>query len=425
MNVSLNPSVPNGIIQAISSKSAAHRILICAAFADKPTVIRCDRTNKDISATADCLRAMGACIEYREPNFYVRPIGTPKTNISLNCNESGSTLRFLLPVVSALGISAKFVMQGRLPSRPLSPLYEELVGHGATISQMGKNPLKCSGKLVGEEYRIRGDVSSQYISGLLFALTFSGEGGRLIIEGKMESASYVDMTVDALRIFGAQPQKTDYGYSIQKGAHLTSPSSIDVEGDWSNAAFPLCMGAIGNGSVTVCGLSQISRQGDAKIVHLLREFGADVCVSGNEYTAKGGKPLHGIDIDASQIPDLVPVLAVVAAVSQGKTVIHGAARLRLKESDRIESVCSMLSTLGATVEATDDGLVIHGKSHLNGSTVDSFNDHRIAMSAAVASVACKGCVTVNGAECVEKSYPDFWNDMEEYLSLNIKKNIEK
>ena len=421
MNVSLNPSVPNGKIEAISSKSAAHRILICAAFADKPTVIRCDRTNKDIEATAECLRAMGACIEYKKPNFYVQPIVTPKNNINLNCNESGSTLRFLLPVVCALGISAEFNMQGRLPSRPLSPLYEELAEHGASLSAMGSNPLKCEGKLVGEEYRIRGDVSSQYISGLLFALTFSGEGGRLIIEGKMESAPYVDMTVDALRIFGAQPNKTDYGYSIAKGARIISPSQIDVEGDWSNAAFPLCMGAIGSGSVTVRGLSPGSRQGDAKIIDLLREFGADIYVSGNEYTVTGGKILHGIDINATQIPDLIPVLATVAAVSQGKTVISGAARLRLKESDRIESVCTMLSSLGATVEATDDELVIYGKDKLDGGTVDTFNDHRIAMSAAVASVASMGCVTVNGAECVEKSYPDFWNDIKKYLSLNIEK----
>ena len=421
MNVSLTPSVPSGKIQAISSKSAAHRILICAAFADKPTVIRCDKTNKDIEATADCLRAMGACIEYKKPNFYVHPISAQKSSISLNCNESGSTLRFLLPVVSALGISAEFNMQGRLPSRPLSPLYEELVAHGASFSPMGSSPLKCEGKLVGEEYRIRGDVSSQYISGLLFALTFSGKGGRLIIEGKMESAPYVDMSVDALRIFGAQPKKTDYGYSIARGARLTSPTRIDVEGDWSNAAFPLCMGAIGSSSVTVCGLSDNSRQGDSKIVELLRQFGADIIVSGDEYTVTGGNPLHGIDIDATQIPDLVPVLATVASVSQGKTVIRGAARLRLKESDRIESVCSMLTSLGATVEATDDGLVICGKNQLDGGTVDTFNDHRIAMSAAVASVACKGCVTVNGAECVEKSYPDFWNDIERYLSLNIEK----
>lgn len=420
MNVSLSPSLPNGKIQAISSKSAAHRILICAAFADKPTVIRCDRTNKDITATAECLSALGAQIKYENPYFYVEPISTPKSNVSLNCNESGSTLRFLLPVVSALGISAELNMRGRLPERPLSPLYEELIGHGAILSHQGSNPLKCEGKLVGEEYRIRGDVSSQYISGLLFALTFSGEGGRLIIEGKTESAPYVNMTVDALRIFGAEPTKTDYGYSIAKGARLISPTRIDVEGDWSNAAFPLCMGAIG-GSVTVCGLSQDSHQGDAKIVDLLREFGADVQVSGDEYTVSGGKPLHGIDIDASQIPDLVPVLATVAAISEGKTTIRGAARLRLKESDRIESVCSMLSSLGADVRATDDGLVIYGKSRLCGGTVDSFNDHRIAMSAAVASVATENGVAVSGAECVEKSYPDFWNDIEAYLSISIKK----
>lgn len=417
MDITIRPSTPNGRIQAISSKSAAHRILICSAFADAPTVIRCDRTNKDINATAECLRSMGASIRYDAPYFYVEPIGTPKNGAVLECNESGSTLRFLLPIIPALGIDACFNMAGRLPERPLSPLYEELVAHGAILSPQGSNPLTSSGRLTGEEYRIRGDVSSQFISGLLFALTFSGKGGKLIIEGKTESAPYIDMTVDALRLFDAAPDKTEYGYFVKSNCKLRSPSTLDVEGDWSNAAFPLCMGAIGKGEVTVYGLKNDSHQGDKAVVDVLRRFGADVCHGDGEFTVKGGKPLHGIEIDATQIPDLVPVLATVAAVADGQTVIYGAARLRLKESDRLMSVSAMLRALGADVSETEDGLVINGRPSLGGGTVQTYNDHRIAMSAAVASVACTSPVTVLGAECTSKSYPEFWKDIKENLKI--------
>lgn len=417
MNITLHPSSPTGRIKAISSKSAAHRILICAAFADGETVVRCDKTNKDIEATAACLCAMGAQIKYEKPYFYVTPIKTPTDGATLPCNESGSTLRFLLPIVPALGIDARFEMAGRLPERPLSPLYEELTSHGAILSPQGSNPLVCLGRLSGKEYRIRGDVSSQFISGLLFALTFSGQGGRLTIEGKTESAPYIDMTVDALALFGAKPQKTENGYIVAEGASLHSPHVLDVEGDWSNAAFPLCMGAIGGGEVTVCGLKNDSHQGDRAIIDILRRFGADVTEGESEYTVRGGKPLRGIEIDATQIPDLVPVLATVASVAEGTTTIFGAARLRLKESDRLMTVSSMLTALGAEIKETEDGLIINGKSSLSGGVTDSFNDHRIAMSAAVASVASTGQITVNGAECASKSYPDFWTDIRDRLGI--------
>ena len=417
MDITLTPTAPVGRIQAISSKSAAHRILICSAFADAPAVIRCDRTNKDIDATAECLRAIGAKIRYESPYFHVEPIKEQKNKAVLNCGESGSTLRFLLPIIPALGIEASFLQAGRLPERPLSPLYEELTAHGATLSPQGSNPLLSSGKLSGEEYRIRGDVSSQFISGLLFALTVSGNGGKLIIEGKTESAPYIDMTVDALRLFGAAPEKTDYGYFVKSNARLRSPKMLDVEGDWSNAAFPLCMGALGKGEVTVYGLNNGSHQGDRAIVDLLRRFGADISEGDGEITVRGGKTLRGINIDASQIPDLVPVLATVASIAQGRTVIRGASRLRLKESDRIASVSAMLRALGASVKETEDGLIIDGVPHLTGGTVDTCNDHRIAMSAAVASIACTSPVTIKGAECTSKSYPDFWEDVGRDLSL--------
>jgi 3-phosphoshikimate 1-carboxyvinyltransferase len=421
MNITLSPSTPRGALNAVSSKSAAHRILICSAFADKSTVIRCEHTNRDIEATADCLRALGARIEYRTPYFYVTPISTPTDGAVLNCAESGSTLRFLLPIIPALGISARFSMLGRLPERPLSPLYEELISHGACLSAQGSNPLLCEGELGGGEYRIRGDVSSQFISGLLFALTVSGKGGEIIIEGKTESAPYIEMTESALAIFGAPPRKNGNGYTVLPNSRLISPEAIDVEGDWSGAAFPLCMGAIGKGEVTLRGLRADSRQGDMQIIGLLHRFGADISEKNGEYAVRGGAPLRGIDIDATQIPDLVPVLAVVASVASGTTNIRGVSRLRLKESDRVASVCAMLTALGADVSADDDSIAVRGRSGLAGGTVNTFNDHRIAMSAAVASVVCEGEVCVLDAQCVSKSYPRFWEDISEGLGVHIKK----
>lgn len=418
MNVTVFPSVPTGTVSAISSKSAAHRLLICAAFAVAETVIRCDKVNKDIEATANCLRALGADISYSSPYFSVTPIKTPPAAACLDCGESGSTLRFMLPIAVALGVNTTFILSGRLPERPLSPLYEELIRHGATLSPQGSNPFLCDGKLEGNEYRIRGDVSSQFISGLLFALAFSGNGGDIIIEGSLESEPYIDMTADALTRFGVRIDKTAKGYSVQKNARLVPPAKeIFVEGDWSNAAFPLCMGALGSRSVTVTGLDINSRQGDKAVLDILRRFGADIKIENDSVTVMGGKKLCGIEIDATQIPDLVPVLATVASVCEGRTVIYGAARLRIKESDRLVTTSTMLTDLGADLTETEDGLIINGKDSLTGGSTQGFNDHRIAMSAAVASVACTSPVTVSGAECVQKSYPDFWRDFED-LSKN-------
>ncbi len=407
MDITLYPSSACGTLRAISSKSAAHRILIAAAFAEGQTRIFCESINNDIKATADCLCALGADIKYNCPYFTVTPILTPKAGAVLECGESGSTLRFLLPIIPALGTDARFSMRGRLPSRPLSPLYECLCEHGALLGRQGSNPLLVGGKLDGGDYRIRADVSSQFISGLLFALCVSGLGGRIRLEGKIESAPYIDMTLDALSLFGASIQKTEDGYAVPKNISLISPSALSVEGDWSNAAFPLCMGALSDIGISVSGLDPRSKQGDKQIAQILTRFGATITEDGDCITVRGGN-LHGIELDASQIPDLVPVICSVASLAEGTTHIFGASRLRLKESDRIESTCTMLSSLGADIKPTEDGMVIVGKKRLSGGTASSFSDHRIAMSAAVASLGCEGPVTISGAECVEKSYPAFW-----------------
>ena len=395
-------------INAISSKSEAHRALICAALADSDTEIICNDTNEDINATVNCLNALGANIVRCEHKFLVSPIKAVVQNAVLDCGESGSTLRFLIPVVATLGAECDIYMHGRLPERPLSPLYELLTQNGVTLSPQGSNPMHVGGKLKSGEYEIAGNVSSQFISGLLFALPLLDGESTLTMTGKLESTPYITMTEQALELFDAGiVNKANVFYISPK--KLTSPKTLTIGGDWSNAAFFLCAGAIGKESVTVCGLDTSSAQGDREILNILKRMGASISRSDDGITVTPGD-LFGIEIDASQIPDIVPVISVVASVALGKTRIYNASRLRLKESDRIESTCKMLTALGADITETPDGLIIHGKSRLSGGVVSSYNDHRIAMSAAIASLVCKNPVTVEGIEAVNKSYPSFLSD---------------
>lgn len=415
MKVTLTPSSPEGNITAISSKSAAHRLLICAAFADRDTAIMCSATNNDIEATARCLSALGATIKRDAPYYYVSPIKEINKNALLDCGESGSTLRFLVPIVAALGADAKFLMSGRLPLRPLSPMREELEAHGITFSPAGSNPLSVKGKLSGDSFSIAGNVSSQFISGFLFALSLLGQSSTLRVTGNIESLPYIGMTENALAMFSAKPQKSENIYSFAKDTRLLSPKEIDVEGDWSNAAFIMAAGALSEKGVTVRGISPDSLQGDKEFANILSRFGAKVVFDGSGYTVSSGE-LKGITLDASQIPDLVPITAAIAAVAEGTTKIYGASRLRIKESDRLATTTAMLRALGADIEELDDGLIIHGKKKLTGGVTSSFADHRIAMSAAIISAACVSEVTVENAEAVEKSYLAFWQDL---VSLNF------
>ena len=409
MNLTLSPSPLSGSISAIPSKSMAHRLLICAALAETTTVLGCQGTSKDIEATAACLRAMGAAVLRTEDGFAVTP-GPVQSPCTLPCGESGSTLRFLLPVAAALGLDASFVLEGRLPQRPLAPLDRELEAHGATLSRPEPDVLRCTGKLRPGNYTLPGNVSSQYISGLLFALPLLDGPSTLTVTGTVESAPYIAMTLDALRQSGVEIRVENQVYAIPARGYA-SPGQAQVEGDWSNAAFWLCAGALGQG-ITVTGLNPDSLQGDKAVFDLLTRFGARTETSGGSYTVSPGV-LRPLDIDAAAIPDLVPVLAVTAAAAApGTTRIYNAGRLRLKESDRIETVWRLLTKLGADAEQMEDGLRIHGGKPLPGGAVDSCNDHRIAMAAAVASTLCTGPVTVLGAEAVGKSYPKFWEDFE-------------
>ena len=376
MDIRIFPRSLRGDVTVIPSKSQAHRLLICAAFADRPTQLRCPETNRDIEATADCLRALGTEIIRTETGYTVFPAAHAPEAAVLPCRDSGSTLRFLLPVTGALGVDATFLMEGRLPQRPLSPLLEELERMGCTLSRPTADTIRIQGKLHPGAYSIPGNVSSQYISGLLFAHMLMEESS-LEITGKVESAPYIEMTRRALELF---PNRRSPGY-------------LEVEGDWSNGAFWLAAMWLGS-EMTVSNLNPNSPQGDRACAELLPRLKENITIS------------------AADIPDLVPILSVVAAANQG-AVFTNISRLRLKESDRVASVIAMISALGGKAEATEDTLTIHGTG-LRGGTVDTCNDHRIAMSAAIAATVCTEPVTILGAECVEKSYPRFW---EEYFRL--------
>ena len=403
-------------VRAISSKSEAHRALICAALADRETMLICTDTNADIDATAGCLNSLGARIRRTADGFHIIPVSDVKNNCVLDCNESGSTLRFLLPLASSLGASCSFLMRGRLAQRPLSPLYELLAENGVTLSPQGENPLIISGRLPCGDYSVAANISSQYISGLLFALSVREGESRLKLCGRVESAPYIEMTVSTLRTFGANIEfdRENSLFIIKGKDKLTSPGEFTVGGDWSNAAFFLSAGAIGKNPVSVSGLDEESTQGDRFVLSVLNNMGADIKIGDGAVTVSPSY-LHGTEIDAADIPDLVPILATVASVSEGETRIFNASRLRLKESDRIESVCAFLSALGADIVPTDDGMIIHGKRGLRGGQVDSFNDHRIAMSAAIASLVCKNEVRISRFEAINKSYPSFLDgwDIEE------------
>ena len=377
MEITIHPHKLEGSIPAIPSKSQAHRLLLCAAFADNVTDLICPQTNRDIQATVDCLNAIGADITRTSHGYRIRPIRTVPDTAVLNCCESGSTLRFLLPIIGALGIDARFSMEGRLSQRPLSPLWEEMERMGCRLTRPDADHIRCQGKLHPGLYQIDGGVSSQFVTGLLFALSLLDDSSTLELTGQVESVPYIHMTQTALSLFGVDTPQTDWRYSVKPAAFHT-PGQVQTEGDWSNAAFWLAAKSLGS-SVTVSGLMPDSPQGDRAAAHWLEALE------------------HWQQIDATHIPDLVPILAVVAGAKEG-AVFTNAGRLRIKESDRLESAAQLIRGLGGCARIEGDRLIVHGTGY-SGGKVDAF-----------AATVCSAPVTITGAEAVAKSYPSFWND---------------
>jgi len=417
MDIRIEKPLCGGEIRAIASKPHSHRMLICAALADDSTYIECAETSGDTDATVGCLKSLGAQISHDGKGFSVHPAKFPISEelVTQVCGESGSTLRFMMPICCALGVPADFKTLGRLRERPASPLLEQLVANGSVIS-MQKGNLQCSGKLSAGEFSLRGNISSQFISGLLLALPLLSGESVINVEGRVDYMPYVTMTLDVLGAFGVaikhRGSRAGRGavFLVEGPQSYRSPGAIKVEGDWLNAACWLCAGALGSG-ITCSGLNLGSRQGDMAIMRFLERFGANVTYGGDSVTVAPGK-LRGIQIDASDAPDLVPLLAAVASVSKGETVISNVGKHKIKESDRLRATTETLRTLGADVSETQDGLVIKGKKNLRGGEIPSLGDHWIVSMAAIASIVCEDQVTIKAAEAASRLYPGFFKDFE-------------
>ena len=392
------------------SKSQAHRLLICAALAVEPCSIVCNSVNDDIMATMRCLNALGARITFSSGVFDVLPIELVKGG-TLDCGESGSTLRFLMSVAAVLGADATFTGAGKLPQRPMGALTDVLASHGMAFERHTSDelPVTCSGTLQGGKFTLPGNISSQYLTGLLFALPLADVDSEIEVTGGLTSASYIDMTIDALRTAGISVERRNNIFTIKGNQQYRMPERVVVEGDWSSAAFWVVAGVIGKQPVTVCRMNNESLQGDSAIVDHLRSMGAFITVEDDRVVAMPSH-LFGAELDCMDTPDLVPILSVAAAVAQGTTTFINVGRLRFKESDRLAAMKSVLASFGITSSVGEDTFTVYGGEPVALTPVESFGDHRIAMSAAVLSTVAQGVTTIIGPECVAKSYPSFFED---------------
>ncbi len=379
MDIKIKPNKLCGKMEIPASKSYSHRGLIAAFLGGGEAIGVGD--SADTKATRECLKAM-------------------KANKPMYANESGSTLRFMIPIALAINGEVEISGSERLMERPLDDYFNIFRQQGIEYS-LANNTLRAKGELTGGVYQLRGDVSSQFITGLLFALPLIKEDSVIEITTRLESRAYVDMTIDVLKKFGIEI-KCDGNRYIIGGNQKYLPKTYTVEGDFSQAAFFLAMG-----DVYLTGLDESSLQGDKEIVNVYRKMGMVIENVENGYKTNG-EGLKNIEVDVSQMPDCVPVLACVMAVCEGEGRIVNAARLRIKESDRLQAICQELKNLGADVTEGEDYLIIKGKKRLSGGVCSSHNDHRIAMAIATISPYCDGEVIIKGAESVKKSMPDFW-----------------
>ena len=382
-------------VRIIPSKSFGHRAYICDLLAgDEGHGVICDLDSDDIRATRSCIEAL------------------EKGEDTLDAGESGSTLRFMLPLAGALGRDAAFITRGRLAERPILPLEEELTAHGMKISHSDNGEIMVSGQLVSGVYRLPGDISSQFITGLLLSLPYLEGDSRIELLSELKSKAYVDITLSVLRDYGVSIEEHGDIYEIKGGQKYSCSRAYEVEGDWSQAAFWLAAGLIGDAPVRVRGLRADSVQGDRKIIEILRNMGGLIEYD-DETSSFTSFPtdLKGAEIDVSEVPDLAPAIAAAAAFAGEDTRLFNAGRLRLKESDRIDSIVGCLTDLGFSAEGSADEILIRGSSGTGG-TARTYGDHRIVMMAAVLSLSIDGEVRIEDKEAVRKSYPAFFDEFE-------------
>ena len=411
MNVTIKPSHLEGSIMIPPSKSLSHRAIIAASLANGKSIISNVLYSKDIKATIEAMRACGAIIEEYEDSLVIYGSKVKRVKSMINANESGSTIRFMIPIALVTGEPIEFRGENHLVKRPLDTFLEIFDLQGISYER-GEDylPLKVNGAIKSGLYKVRGDISSQFITGLLYALPMLNGDSTIEITTELESKGYIDLTLDMLKKFGITIENRNYKEFYIKGNQEYTPCDYTIEGDFSQSAFFLvadCLGA----NIKLKAMNMDSHQGDKKILSDIEDFGSKIHYLEDTLYADSIKT-KGAIIDFSQSPDLGPALTVLAALSSGKSEFINAGRLRIKECDRITCMREELEKLGANITENPDGMEIIGVDSLTGGVIDSHNDHRVAMSFAMASLKASGDIKILNAGCVSKSYPNFWEVFE-------------
>lgn len=415
-SIEILPTSLRGIVKPPPSKSLSHRGIIASSLCNGQSSIENIVLSQDVLHTCEGLKTLGIDMDYlREDNediYSLRIRGNPRLSSrgnTIDCGQSASTLRFLIPLAAMTGEEISFRGRGSLVSRPLGPYYRIFEDQNIFYETInGGLPLRIKGTLKPGTFKLPGDISSQFITGLLFALPLLQGDSKINIIGNLESRGYIDLTIDVLKEFGIEVENKDYREFFIRGKQVYKPNNYMVEGDFSQGAFWMVAGLLG-GEIETTNLDTNSLQADKIIIDIIKKMGGHISI-GEEGIVTKASSTRGIRIDGSQCPDLVPILAVLASVSQGTTNIVNVKRLRLKESDRLQAMASQLNILGARVTELEEELIIEGVNTLRGGLVDSYNDHRIAMALSIASIKSNQAITIRNWNVVDKSYPGFWQD---------------
>ncbi|MDF2520313.1 MAG: aroA [Clostridia bacterium] len=415
------PTPLNGIITVPPSKSLSHRAIIAASMAEGTSTINNISQSEDILATIEAVQALGAKVELKDKKAIVKGrILSEKPKNCIDCKESGSTLRFMMPLGLLSGDEICFTGRGGLKNRPLAPFIDIFDKQGIFYSSTTL-PMKIKGTLKPDDFKLRGDISSQFFTGLMFALPVLDGDSNLYITTPLESRSYIDLTIDTLKEFGVEVLYNEDSHLSIKGNQKYKPIDYTVEGDYSQAAFWIAAGLLGK-RVQCSNLNPHSRQGDKAFIDIMEKSGAQINIAASSVTAIKSR-LKAFNADVSQCPDIAPILAVMAAVSEGISYITGASRLRMKESDRLKAISTELNKLGAEIIEKEDHLIIKGKESLKGGAAESWGDHRIAMALSIASIKCTSPVTIINSDAVNKSYPEFYDDFIELGGIVNERNL--
>jgi 3-phosphoshikimate 1-carboxyvinyltransferase len=414
MNIIIKPSKLSGEIDIPPSKSLSHRAIIAASLAEGETCIENIILSDDIIATIEAMRNFGVEIDIISNERYkliIKGKGELELkNRIINCNESGSTLRFLIPFFSLVKEDITFIGKNKLIQRPLDSYYkifdEKKIKY---LNDSGNLPLNISGSLKSGKYKLDGDISSQFITGLMFVLPLLDGNSEIIIKKDLESKSYIDLTIDILKRFNIEIENDNYKKFNIKGNQKYIARNYKVESDYSQASFWIVANLLGN-DIILKNINKDSIQGDKVILDIIKKMGANYKFVDNDLLITNKENLKNIDIDVKDCPDLVPILAVLASFQKGKCRIYNAKRLRIKESDRLKSISTELKKLGGNIVEKEDGLEIYPISKVSGGNAKSWNDHRIAMALTIFSLKAKDEIYLSNSEAINKSYPEFYND---------------